>query len=351
MSGALCVLAGIGCAGGASSLPAAGPSYGAAGTIGDGTEAGPGAADGGAGGARAADGASPGGDVPATPSTTAPSSAEAPGKYVTNESAGASISGACAGVTLPTILDEIRAAVPALADITTIYNPVNQVGDGSFIYPYVRADGGFDVVFKRGAGDCPSGCIDNAYWYFATDAGCHVVEVGHYHATWGAGNCLTVDGAAMWSHPAAADPLTVCGQDNAAQDLRGTYLLHARGQRTPCVATPAKAGTIDATVTLVIEQGAKDLSAGFVTFTGTGHPLVDGVRLPARFQRSRFDAALQTSNLPSTCAREQSVTSRYDFENYQPGALEVNESGNDACAMCKGQMSLALTATSLTQAP
>jgi hypothetical protein len=277
--------------------------------------------------------------------------ATAPGKYVTASTTPGA--GPCTGVTLASLLEQIRAANPTLADITTVYNPAPTAsgGDGSFIYPYARADGGFDIVFKRGLGDCPAGCTDNAYQYFATDAACAPVAVGHYHATWGTQNCLTVDGTPMWNHPPPPDPLTVCGQDNTPRDLRGTYLLHASGQRQPCSATPAKAATIDTTVSLLIEQDAKDLASGFVTFSGTGHALVDGVRLPARFQRRRFDAALQSSNLPSACPREQSVTSRYDFENYQPGGIEVTESGNDACAVCKGSMSLTLTSTTLTQAP
>jgi hypothetical protein len=275
--------------------------------------------------------------------------ATAPGKYVTASTSPGS--GPCAGVTLAALLDKIRALHSTFADITAVYNPATTGGDGSFIYPYVRSDGGFDIVFKRGSGDCPAGCTDNAYEYFATDATCTPVDVGHYHATWGAGNCLTVDGAAMWNHPTPPDPLTVCGQDNAPVDLHGTYLLHATGQRTPCTATAAKAAAIDTTVMVLVEQSAKDLASGFVTFSGTGHALVDGVRLPARFQRRRFDASSQSSNAPNLCPREQSVTSRFDFENYQPGGIDVTESGNDACAVCKGSMSLTLTSTMLTQAP
>jgi hypothetical protein len=259
--------------------------------------------------------------------------------------------GPCAKATLAALLEAIRVANPTLADVKTIYNPANATSDGSFIYPYQRADGGFDVVFKRGGGDCPAGCTDNSYRYFSTNDACVPVDVGHYHATWGADNCLTVDGTAMWDHPPPPDPLTVCGQDNTAQDVRGTYILHASGQRTPCTTPEAKAVAIDTTVTLLVEQDVKDPSAGFVTFTGTGHPLVDGVRLSARFQRRRFDAALQSTGLPAKCPREQSVTSRYDFENYQPGGIEVTEVGNDACSMCKGMMSVSLTPTTLTQAP
>jgi hypothetical protein len=96
-------------------------------------------------------------------------------------------------------------------------------------------------------------------------------------------------------------------------------------------------------VTVVITQDTKNPAQGTVTFSGTGHAAVDGIALPARFQRRRFDAALQSSNSPNTCARASSVTARYDFENYQPGGIEVVESGSDSCTACMGSMSLALT--------
>jgi hypothetical protein len=263
-------------------------------------------------------------------------------------------SGPCAGVTLAELLDTIRAGDPTLAGVVTVYNPTTTTGDGSFIYPYARTDGGFDIVFKRGSGDCESGCLDNAYTYFSTDAACRPVDVGHYHASWGtagASNCLVVDGAAMWNHPPSPDPATVCGQDNAAKDVRGTYLLRATGTREACSTTAAKAASVDTMVMMLVEQDAKDLSTGFVTYTGTGHALVDGVRLPAKFQRRRFDAGLQSSNLPSSCPRETSVTSRYDFEAYQPGGIEVTQLGDDACSTCKGSMSLTLTPVALPLVP
>src|SRR5678816_1431607 len=80
----------------------------------------------------------------------------APGRYLT--STDTTGTGVCAGITLDDVLGNIRTAEPDLADILTIYNPANTSGDGSFVYPYARTDGGFDVVFKRGLGDCPAGC-------------------------------------------------------------------------------------------------------------------------------------------------------------------------------------------------
>jgi len=267
--------------------------------------------------------------------------ATAPGLYLTNPSATGT--GACAGVTLATVLTQIRAADATLADIVTIYDPATSTSDGTFIYPYARSDGGFDLVFKRGLGDCAAGCTENDYTYYATGDACVATKVGHYHSAWGSGTCLTVDGAPLWSHPPAPDPLTVCGQDDAAQDLRGTYQLHATGSRTPCAATAVAGSSIDATIGVVIAQTASDLGAGTVTFSGTGDSLVDGVALPATFQRRRFDASLDSTTTSSACPRQSSVTARYDFEQYQPGGLEMNRSGGDDCSSCKGSLSLTLT--------
>jgi hypothetical protein len=109
------------------------------------------------------------------------------------------------------------------------------------------------------------------------------------------------------------------------------------------VTTAVAPSSIATIVTLVIEQDAKDPSAGFVTFTGTGDALVDGARLPAEFQRRRFNAQLQSSDPSSSCPRQTSVTARYDFELYQPGGIEANQTGGDDCSSCKGSTSLTLT--------
>jgi hypothetical protein len=282
-----------------------------------------------------------GGQAPAADPTAAP------GHYVTD--AATTGSATCAGQSLGDVLDAVRAAEPELAGVTALYDPAGQyVGDGSFIYAYLRSDGGFDVVFKLGFGDCPSGCTENDYRYFSTDGACAPAQVGRYHARWGLQSCLEVDGAPMWGNPSAPDPLIVCGADNHPQDLRGSYRLHAVGQQQACVASgdSGSPSAVDRVVTMTIDQDPSDLGAGTVTFTGTGHPLVDGVALPATVQRRRFDAALQSGNLPSVCPRTQSVTARYDLESYEPGGIDVYQAGNDACAACKGFMKLALSAAS-----
>jgi hypothetical protein len=308
-------------------------------------------ADGGAAGADGVNGPSAsggGGGSAHVQLSHAPGPIDPPGVYLTSESATASGPSPCGTTPLGDVLDAIRASEVTLADIQTIYNPATSAGDGSFIYAYDVGALGFDIVFKRGLGDCPAGCTENDYQYFSTDASCEPTKVGHYHTAWGTGTCLTVDGAPMWAHPAPPDPLIICGEDNSPSDLRGTYAVHAQGQRTPCAAG-ASASPLDDVVQLVIEQDAMDPSNGFVTFSSTGDPLVDDVRMPARFQRQRFDAALMSSFPPDVCPRATSITARYDFEGYQPGGIDALDFGDQTCGACKGSMSVALD--SATAAP
>jgi hypothetical protein len=272
----------------------------------------------------------------------APAAVLPPGVYLTSASATASSPSPCMAKPLGAVLDEIRASDPTLDDIQTIYNPAAAGGDGSFIYAYDVGVLGFDIVFKRGSGDCLAGCTDNEYFYFSTDASCEPMALGRYHAAWGAGaQCLQVKGTPRWTHPVPPDPLIVCGVDNSPRDVSGTYAVHASGQRMACAAG-ASAATLDADIQFVVEQDAADPGQGSVTFFSTGDPLVDGVKLPAHFQRQRFDAAFMSSFPPEACPRAATITAHYDFEGYQPGGIEALDFGDQSCAACKGSMSVAL---------
>jgi hypothetical protein len=299
--------------------------------------------------AGSANGASIGGDAsPPAVLGRAPGPVSPPGVYLTNKSATASGPSPCAVTPLGDVLDAIRAADPSLADIQTLYDPTAGGGDGSFIYAYDVGVLGFDIVFKRGLGDCLAGCTENDYQYFTTGPSCRPAKVGHYHAAWGSGTCLTVDGTPMWARPLPPDPITVCGEDNSPRDVRGTYVVRAQGSRMAC-APGAAPNALDAAVQLVVEQDPTDLGSGFVTFSATGDPLVDGVKLPARFQRQRFDAAYMGSFPPGACPRATSVTAHYDFEGWEPGGIEALDVAGQSCGACKGGMSVALGVS--TQVP
>ncbi len=108
--------------------------------------------------------------------------------------------GSCAGVTLGDVVTRARADNPALADITDFVGPY--LGDRERVIFAFAIPNGFRVVFKRGSGDCPAGCISNEYWYFETDAACLPQPAGHYSAQYKSpGNCFVIDGAPVWGFP------------------------------------------------------------------------------------------------------------------------------------------------------
>ena len=64
-----------------------------------------------------------------------------------------------------------------------------------------RADG-WDLVFWQGSGDCPSGCIDNHYYYFSAKIDGSVTMVGEYVRVFDSDkNAYDTTGAPMWGVP------------------------------------------------------------------------------------------------------------------------------------------------------
>ena len=331
-------------------LPDAGSSGGSAGSSGvDGASGVSGAS--GAGGSGGATGGSSGGGAGASTCPKYPPAASSlyPGDALTDPAAiGA---GDCGTTTLADTLARIVADHPELGDITTIFDPSSPFGgDGSFVYPYRPADGGFAIVFKRGSGDCPAGCTDNEYWYFETRAACAPVQVGHYHPAWVQGpngNCLSKDGDAMWGSPPPPDPVIVCGASLAPEDIQGTHRFRACGQRVPCSDKAAPGETVDTTITVEVTQNAGDPTTGTVRITGSGNVLVDGRALPATFQKRRFAVSEEYSNLPSACPEQHTLVLRYDFEGFGERTLSLEEMATPDCGSpgvyCKGSLNLGLS--------
>jgi hypothetical protein len=122
--------------------------------------------------------------------------------------------GACAGRTLQSVIAAVKTLQPSLGDIERI-RPNGSTSDGDFIYAYAKVDGGFALVFQRGSGDCPAGCLAHEYWYFDTDDTCSPRQSGYYSAGWSTKNCIAVEGTPLWNEPPAPDPVYVCDADNS----------------------------------------------------------------------------------------------------------------------------------------
>jgi hypothetical protein len=258
--------------------------------------------------------------------------------------------GACAGKTLQSVVDAVWILQPSLADIQRIDS--SEYGfDGDFIYAYSEASGGFALIFQRGSGDCPSGCTAHEYWYFETDDTCSPQGVGHYSSAWTDGNCIAVEGTPLWNEPPALDPVNVCGADKSAQNMSGTYTLQGVGDEIACTAAKGDEPRVSKTVSLqmIVAQDAQDLSKGTVTFTGIGNTAVDGHAIPATFLRRRFTASQDTSNLPSTCPEDTTLSVSFDFEGASLSELRFTEMRSLSCPesgysdYCKGYINLTLT--------
>lgn len=258
--------------------------------------------------------------------------------------------GSCARRTLADVIAAVHQLNPALADITILEGmDPNLSGDGNRIFAFAH-DKGFRLVFKRGAGDCPAGCIDNRYWYFATDESCNVVAMGSYSRTFSSqGNCFTVEGTPLWGIPQPLDPAHQCGADNRPQNIAGTYRFRAAGLRQPCSQKGGNEEKVTLELTVVLGQTPADLSKGTVTIQGTGNPRLDGVSLPATFSRRRLAVRHKTSNLPAMCIDETETMLDLDLEVTPAGGkLSFFEVRAEMCPpsqdYCKGLMTLDLTA-------
>ncbi len=295
-----------------------------------------------AGGGSIGGGTSSGGSAPSD--SCAPQHDEAPGTpiYAPTQVG----TGECEGVTLGSIIDSIHDAFPELADIQTLYAPdPDRLGDGSFIYAFQKPDGTFALVFKRGGGDCPSGCTENDYWYFDTAAECAISAEGQTSRPFD--GCLPSDQLPKWGIPAAAPPESICGSNMAPQDLSGDYEIHICGQAYACTTAKDSQPRTLSTITLHIVQDPADLAQGTVTLSGTGEPLIDGRALSATFERRRFHVEEHESNLPAQCVEAHDLTLDYDFEGFGPQHLSFFQASTIDCEgnpgdYCKGEIEAAL---------
>ena len=253
--------------------------------------------------------------------------------------------GECAKVSLAQVLRAIEVLRPDLNDVTTLYAPdPDRGGDGSFKYAFLRPNGGFAVVFKRGDGDCPSGCITNDYWYFETGADCEVVEVGEAHR--GGDGCIQADQLPRWGIPPAVSPSEICDVDLSPQDLSGRYALPTCGQASSSCfmdnGDSAGGQALPGSIVLIINQDPADLSQGFISLNGTGQPGIDGSHLAATFERMKVTAFAEGSSVVSSCPEQSSLQFEYDFEG-SGRRLSFNGSSTPDCVnaptnYCKSQV-------------
>lgn len=122
--------------------------------------------------------------------------------------------GPCAGTTLASVIAAVHTQHPELAEVTDLHDP-NTSGESESIEAFTST-GGYRLVFYRGFGDCPSGCINREYFYFETDQSCAPNAAGDYHVIYDSGqNCMRVVGEPLWDIPSAEAQVSDCSTDTA----------------------------------------------------------------------------------------------------------------------------------------
>ncbi|MHC5010695.1 MAG: hypothetical protein ACYTG6_07045 [Planctomycetota bacterium] len=121
---------------------------------------------------------------------------------------------------------DIATLVPCYAALPAVEHaePNTYVGDGDDV-TLLRKGSTWHFVFRRGWGDCPSGCIHNEYRYVTLEpASGAVTEVAMLGAD------EAPEGSPLWGIPARFTVRTFAGWDElvaAAQDERWWVVLHA----------------------------------------------------------------------------------------------------------------------------
>jgi hypothetical protein len=74
----------------------------------------------------------------------------------------------------------IRAAKIKYPELRSISKATKgQIGSSTDIIVKERVTG-WNIVFCHGWGDCPSGCINNRYWYISVEKTGEVTKIGEY---------------------------------------------------------------------------------------------------------------------------------------------------------------------------
>jgi hypothetical protein len=93
----------------------------------------------------------------------------------------------------------IRAQYPEVSGITPHLTPQPFVPDHVIVF---ERDGRWDIIFSTGSGDCPSGCLNNYYWYFSVWPDGTIEKEGEFSRVFvSASNSYQETGIPMWGFP------------------------------------------------------------------------------------------------------------------------------------------------------
>ena len=274
--------------------------------------------------------------------------------------------GPCVGVTLSSVLEQIRSGFAQVRDIrmfrsagpggvtmnagapVPLAEPASVPMDRSTFVLGLMDVKSFGAVFFQGERCRGDRCEDRQYWYFETDEQCRPRWVGHHRATDKTGGrygtCVDVVGRSLWHLPSNPAPRQRCDADWSAQDISGTRRAFSIDPLGSCSTIQASIAPIELTVT----QGA-DRAFGTVTLTGSGIPFIDGRTFEGSVERQAFTSS--TNEITTgACPVRRDIKMRLDFEdgpslNAIPGGfglVDISEQPLGACTQGGGACTASL---------
>lgn len=104
--------------------------------------------------------------------------------------------------TLQDAIGAVKERYPMVAEIDALEDtsdPVIGVSENIFV---IDRPAGWNLVFWEGSGDCPSGCLNDHYWYFSVEASGEIEFTGEYRRDFDARTGGYVEsGVPMWEIP------------------------------------------------------------------------------------------------------------------------------------------------------
>ncbi len=278
---------------------------------------------------------------------------EAPGARLANPTDEGS--GDCADVSIADFLARIHEAHPDLSDVTDMRNEdAGGEQERSYI-GFKKDDGRLQAVLYQGAGDCPSGCIDDIYHYFEADESCDPVLVGSYeNVSDEENNCRNITGAPKWGYPVAT-PTTYSCEVRDTPTIEGTFSIPFSGTRQPCSLkgsdTPED---ISGTLELTISASKDDPSQAVITLESPDFdlPWLESTELATMIEYLQYRVETQWDNTPTTCLESYDVSIDLDLEVCFSGHLRYEEAIDTECNddYCKGTADFDLDLSALRDA-
>lgn len=274
--------------------------------------------------------------------------------------------GACVGVTLSSVLEQIRSGFGPVRDIR-MFRSVGPVGvtmnagapvplaqpvpvpmDRSAFVLGLMDGQSFGAVFFQGERCLGDRCEDRQYWYFETNEQCRPRWVGYHRATdkkgGRYGTCVDSVGGPLWHFPAIPAPRQRCDADWSAQDISGTRRAFSIDPLGSCSTIQSSIVPIELTVT----QGA-DRAVGTVTLKGSGIAFIDGRTFQGSVERQAFTSSTNETTT-GACPVRRDIKILLDFEdgpsvNGVPGGfglVDISEQALGACNQGAGACAASL---------